>query len=193
MKVLVNLFGAPGSGKSTTAAGVFSRLKLMGVNAEYVPEVAKAMTWEGRAKSLSFQPYVFAKQMRDIERLKGQVDVVITDSPPLLSSFYATHYCLDHYPDSFHTFVMDCHTHLLQPSLNYWIRRVKPYNPAGRNQSEDEAVVLAQSMLTWLNTTGPSTLRPTTLDGDDSAIDRIVNWVRGYLRGAPVSSMARHE
>lgn len=42
MKMLVvNMFGAPGAGKSTGAAYIFSKLKMAGVNAELVTEFAK--------------------------------------------------------------------------------------------------------------------------------------------------------
>lgn len=39
--LLVNLFGGPGTGKSTTRAGLFNTLKLTGVNSEEVPEHAE--------------------------------------------------------------------------------------------------------------------------------------------------------
>lgn len=39
--LVVNLFGGPGSGKSTGAAYVFARLKMLGYNAELVTEFAK--------------------------------------------------------------------------------------------------------------------------------------------------------
>ena len=35
--LVVNLFGGPGSGKSTGAAYVFARLKMLGYNAELGP------------------------------------------------------------------------------------------------------------------------------------------------------------
>ena len=39
--LIVNLFGVPGAGKSTGAAYIFSRLKMLGVNAELVTEFPK--------------------------------------------------------------------------------------------------------------------------------------------------------
>lgn len=42
--LVVNLFGGPGSGKSTGAAYVFARLKMLGYNAELVTEFAKDKT-----------------------------------------------------------------------------------------------------------------------------------------------------
>lgn len=44
--IVVNLFGAPGAGKSTGAARIFSNLKMAGINAELVTEFAKDKVWE---------------------------------------------------------------------------------------------------------------------------------------------------
>ena len=41
-----SLFGAPGAGKSTGAAYIFSQLKMAGINAELVTEFAKDKVWE---------------------------------------------------------------------------------------------------------------------------------------------------
>ena len=50
--IVVNLFAGPGSGKSTTCAGVFAKLKLAGVNCEMALEYAKDKVWEERIKYL---------------------------------------------------------------------------------------------------------------------------------------------
>ena len=39
--LIINLFGAPGAGKSTGAAYIFSKLKMLGVNEEFNDLVAK--------------------------------------------------------------------------------------------------------------------------------------------------------
>ena len=44
--IVVNLAGAPGAGKSTGAAKIFSDLKMLGINCELVGEFAKDKTWE---------------------------------------------------------------------------------------------------------------------------------------------------
>ena len=44
-------------------------------------EFAKDLTWENRQNTLENQLYVFAEQHHRVNRLKKQVDVVITDSP----------------------------------------------------------------------------------------------------------------
>ena len=86
--LIINLFGGPGTGKSTTAAALFYKLKMMGINCELVTEFAKDITWEKNKKALACQPYVFGKQCYRIERCVDQVDVIITDSPLPLSILY---------------------------------------------------------------------------------------------------------
>ena len=85
--LVVNLFGAPGAGKSTGAAYIFSRLKLAGINAELVTEFAKDKVWEESKAVFQNQAYIFGKQYFRISRVQDKVDVVITDSPILLSPF----------------------------------------------------------------------------------------------------------
>lgn len=44
--LVINMFGGPCTGKSTTATAVFSLLKMHDVNIEYTSEFAKDLTWE---------------------------------------------------------------------------------------------------------------------------------------------------
>lgn len=134
--LIVNLFAGPGTGKSTTASGVFFELKSKGVNAELVTEYAKDLTWEQRHGALSVQPYVFGKQLMRLERLVGQVDVIVTDSPILLSAIYAS----EKYPEEFTTSVIKIFSSM--NNLNFMLRRKKIYNPIGRSQTLEEAIVI---------------------------------------------------
>lgn len=87
--IVVNLFGGPGCGKSTVAAGLFYKLKCDGFyDCELVTEVAKDIIWSGAPHQLANQPYVFGEQYFRLWRLIGKVDVIITDSPILLSVNY---------------------------------------------------------------------------------------------------------
>lgn len=140
--IVVNFFSGPGSGKSTTAAGVFSLLKLHGINCEYVPEFAKDLTWENRYKTLENQIYIFAKQQHRIWRLVGEVDVVITDAPLIQGLVY-----------------VDENTALTQivmeqanefDNLNFFLTRVKVYQPKGRAQTLEEAIELDSKIIALL-------------------------------------------
>lgn len=88
--LIVNLIGGPGSGKSSLRAGVFYDLKFRGIDCEEAPEVAKDMVWSKQFFTLGNQIKVFGEQHDRIFRLLGQVEVVITDSPLILTPIYDT-------------------------------------------------------------------------------------------------------
>ena len=43
--IVVNIFGGPSAGKSTTSAGIFYELKRQGIRCELVTEYAKSKVW----------------------------------------------------------------------------------------------------------------------------------------------------
>ena len=134
MKV-INFFGGPGCGKSTTAAGLFYKLKKAGINVELINEYAKDKVWEGHTNILEDQLYVFAKQLRKIRRLENKVDIVISDSPILLGAYYIKY---DKYKTpGLREMIID--THHQMESMNIFVHRTKPYNPIGRLGGEDSA------------------------------------------------------
>lgn len=143
--LIVNLYGAPGAGKSTGAAYIFSKLKMLGINAELVTEFAKDKVWEESKAVFQNQAYIFGKQYFRISRVDGKVDVVITDSPILLSAFYNNDPVLGKEFDAFVTKVSKSYD-----SINLFINRVKPYNPAGRFQTETESDKLAKDLRQFL-------------------------------------------
>lgn len=53
--IIVNIYGSPSAGKSTTAAGVFYELKRNGIRCELVTEYAKSKVWEESYKVLNDQ------------------------------------------------------------------------------------------------------------------------------------------
>ena len=61
---------------------------MAGVNAELVTEFAKDKVWEESKAVFQNQQYIFGKQYFRLTRLEGKVDVVVTDSPILLSAYY---------------------------------------------------------------------------------------------------------
>lgn len=142
--IVVNLFGGPGCGKSTGAAYVFSRLKEAGVNVELVTEFAKDLTWD-KSDALNDQLYVFANQFHRLYRCKRSgVDVAVTDSPLLLSNLYRDKHS-PFFAEPFTDYVEYCAS--VFDNINCFIRRVKPYNPCGRQQDEESARALDAKLL----------------------------------------------
>ena len=135
MKV-ISIWGGPGVGKSTTAAGLFYEMKKRGLNVELVQEYAKDAVWEKRHNILDDQIYIFAKQQRRIARLaEHDIDWVITDSPIPLGLVYLRPNTLS---SNFSNLVMEVFGGF--DNYNFLLSRNVEYSPVGRNQKTvDEA------------------------------------------------------
>lgn len=137
----MNLFAGPGAGKSTIAAGIFCALKQRGMNCELALEYAKEVLWEGRTQLLENQIYIFAKQLQRLKRLEGKVDVIITDSPLMLSVIYSQRNQLDRVSARGEVFrkLVDLTFRQFQ-NLDFYITRDEAfYDPQGRTQTAEEA------------------------------------------------------
>jgi predicted ATPase len=173
MTKYINLFGGPGTGKSTTAAALFVEMKKAGYKVELVTEVAKDFVWEDRSTTLSIQPYITIKQYRNLIRLKDKVDYVITDAPILLGCVYADLYA-SHLPASYKQFIVDLHKQELNPSVNIVLRRAFDYDSTGRYQTEKQAEGIDAAIVEVLQSSGSvwTPLNPKTM-----GIDYFMKWV----------------
>ena len=133
------LYGGPGSGKSTTAARVFSELKEQHYSVEHVSEYVKSWTYMNRAPKGFDQVYIFGKQLEYEHRfISNGVKNIISDSPTFLSGFYAHKYCLPGIAES----IWDlCKIYDREyPCYNIFLERGdKTYHQDGRYQTESEA------------------------------------------------------
>lgn len=154
-KKIICLWGGPGTGKSTTAAGLFYKLKKLGYNCEMNREYVKDWVWEGRNIKAGDQTYIFAKQSRkERQYMENGLDFIISDSPMALSIMYGRLY--DKYEQEHnacsamlkqhHSFCKD-HGYKVE---HIFLRRKKKYNPAGRLQTEDEAKAIDDQCLSLL-------------------------------------------
>lgn len=167
--IVVNLFGGPGSGKSTGAAYVYSRLKMSGINCELVTEVAKDYVWDESNPMLRDQLLVLANQFHRLRRLDGKVDVAITDSPVILSMIYTKNDRIWNNDRVFKTLCQLCSN--TWKSKNYLVKRWKPYSQVGRVETEAEAKQKDSEILDAMNTDG-SDYR--VIDGNSMGYEQIV-------------------
>ena len=90
--LIVNIYGGPGAGKSTTALQLVAELKKLGYHADYVSEVAKELVYakdfEHLDGTLKNQSKILSEQKRRLDIMLDNVDVVVTDSPLLLNTVY---------------------------------------------------------------------------------------------------------
>lgn len=168
--IIVNLFGGPGVSKSTTAAGIFSLLKLHGVDSELVTEFAKDLVWEERMKTIKNQTYIFGKQNHKLYRVNGVVDVVVTDSPLLLGLIYDKE-------ENEELRALIIKTFNSYNNMNFLLRRVKPFNPNGRLQTEEKAMELDSKIRTMIG----ANAEYITLNGKYDAINTITYIILNLL------------
>lgn len=142
--IVINLFGAPGAGKSTGAAYVYSRLKMLGLNVELVREYAKDKVWEENFTPLEpdNQAYVFGKQSYRLNTVAKGVDIIVTDAPLIHSILYNQSDLLG---DTFNQTVLQYAEKF--DNMNYLVVRSKPYNPKGRHQSQEESDAMVDTFL----------------------------------------------
>lgn len=172
--LVVNLWAGPGTGKSTNAALVFGKLKVAGIEAELVHEYAKDLTWEKRTEVLGRQTYVMAKQQHHIERVLGQVQVIVTDSPLPFGIIYKGD-----------DFTKGLEEHVIATWRRWWNLNVflqrdvdhHPYVESGRNQTLEEAQDLDGKIYELLERLDPhECLTVPILEGEETA-DLIVKSV----------------
>ena len=142
MTTVINLFGGPGTGKSTSAAYLFSQLKMRGHSAELVAEYAKTWAWQDRKIGDFDQFYLFGKQTHHESRLFGKVDWIVTDSPVLLCSVYARRYNTAEIADAMAEVVQAYYRRaeeLEHKHVDVRLQRSKPFDSRGRYENEEQA------------------------------------------------------
>lgn len=168
MTIVVNFFAGAGAGKTTLAWHTCAELKWQGINVEYVPEYVKAMVWEERSMVFKDQLYVLGKQNYAIKRLINKVNVVVTDSPIALSAYYN-----QPQDKAFNDMVFKVFNQY--HTLNFFVKRMKKYNPQGRFQTASQARTddeHIKNLLTFYN------IPFSTIEGKPESIPMIVDLIK---------------
>lgn len=170
---VVNFFGGPGIGKSTTAAELFARMKKKNYPVELIHEAAKDFKWEDWDHIFGEQDYIFAHQHRLIRRLtRHDIDYAVVDSSILLSLFYMP----DDFPQSFRPFVRDVFDSY--DNINIMLDRNPnlPYIQTGRNESEQQAIEIDEKVRQYFMDAGIPHHRIVAGDGAvEECMDLIVS------------------
>ena len=171
--LVVNLFGGPGTGKSTLMAAIFAKLKSKGYDCEMCPEFAKELVWENRLETFSDELYLFAKQNHRLFRLIGKVDIVITDRPLYLSIPYYNYYKGRN--QSYENLVKD--TFESYNNLNIFLERRKKFMQNGRNENEQESKEFDERFKDCLDKAG---YPYATFPGDIDYVEPICRCIEDY-------------
>jgi deoxyadenosine/deoxycytidine kinase len=146
MSKIINLFGGPGIGKSSIAAGLTYKLKKKHIKVDNPYEFPKQLAWDENHLAIRDQLYVLANQHRGIVKSFGKVDYIILDSPILLSLVYRNEYSGNTYPsnlygESFDNMVLDVFNQY--DNINIVLERTSgDYNVKERYQTIDQSLIL---------------------------------------------------
>lgn len=144
--IVLNLWGAPSSGKSTTAAGLFFLMKINKLKVELVTEFAKDLVWDRNEALFGNQIFIFAEQNRRLQRLLDHgVDFAILDSPLPLPAFYQP----KGYFSNFDSIVME--TYHSYNNLNYFLNRMGSFEKIGRRHNESDSIQIANDLRVFMN------------------------------------------
>lgn len=168
---VINIIGGPGCDKSLYSSAIVLKLHLMHKTVELVPEVAKALVWQGDTDALRNQYGIALLQYNMLAALDGQVQYLVTEGglPQLL-------YYNAHYPDNI------CDVEKTRKQILAWYHQFdhinvfaerdpdKPYIRAGRLQDETRARQIDAEMRNLLSAEG---IRYTLLPPDHR---KIIEW-----------------
>lgn len=169
--LIVNLIGGQGSGKSTTMAGIFEWLKWHNIDCEMCSEFAKELVWENRQDTFKDELYIFAKQNHRLFRCNGKVDVIVTDRPLIMSVAYNEVYGDKKNVEwnmAYENMVIE--TFSKYNNLNIFLNRVKPFNPNGRNETEEKA---KEFDIVFKELLDNSNINYYTFDGCEESVEEI--------------------
>ena len=169
--IVINLFGEPGSGKTTAMHGMIYKLRLLGYHCEMANEWIKDSVWDGSKYPFSDQIYVFSHQLKKLRQLRNKgIDFVVTDSPLCLSVVYGVESKLfeELVIQEFNTFT----------NVSYYLNRITPYDPIGRRHSSKSASYVGKIILDSLKIHNiPYSIHNSSEDGINAMVSEVVQLV----------------
>lgn len=145
MKV-INLFGSPGAGKSTTMLELTKDLKIMGLSVENTPEFFKELIMEESHKAeFGGQLHILSEQNRRLARLENKNEFAVTDCPLPLIGYYTP----DDYIPGFNHFVQNLYNRY--DNINYFIVRKHEFEKEKRIHSEEQSENISEELLNLMD------------------------------------------
>src|SRR5210317_373958 len=180
--IIINLFGGPGSGKSTVASGLFYTFKSKGITCDNPYEFPKQVAWEDNNSQITDQLYILANQHRGIVRSYGKVNYIILDSPLLLSSVYKTGYTGEYpakfYNDTFDKMVLELFNSY--ENINIFLDRAdRQFQQEGRFQSQTESLEYDEKIKKVLE---DNDIPYHNVKVGDNELRRIIEVIRSYIK-----------
>lgn len=174
---VINLIGAPSSGKSLCAGLIFAELKINKYVTEYVQEFAKTLVWKGETDTLCNQYYVSTEQYKLLKSVNGKVDYIVTDGALLLGLYYNKTYT-DNVSDL--TKTGNKILEYMSEFDNIYIfleRGPYDYEKEGRVHTYEQSLIIHRELKTLLNNLK---LEYKTFKSEKKSIDGMVKYITEF-------------
>jgi len=172
--LVINFFGGPGCGKSTTATKLFCAMKEAGLKVEYITEYAKDLVYAKDTFRLEDQIKVLGEQHHKQWILKEQVDFCIVDGPFLLGAIYAP----DEYFENFTPLVVE----MFKSYNNYNVfldRQGITFQEYGRMQNLSDASLIDEKIIHCLNDNEIDHIQTTAIEFSKN-MENILTFLSNY-------------
>jgi RecA/RadA recombinase len=151
--MIINIFGGPGTGKSTLALGLGFELKKQGFEAAVIIEEAKPYALAEDSIDAPTQLKIMAAQHANESKYYGLADFIITDSPLELQGFY---YWLRTGSNIYRELVAGLRMYCTEERRNFLLVRSHAHSQRGRFQTEEQAKHLDPKLAIWLKYLHPT-------------------------------------
>lgn len=164
---VINLFGAPGSGKSKIAQLIAGMSFKYGNNIQYVDEYAKKLCWEkSDKKRFENQVLITAEQYtKQLVLLENNIEYCVTDSPIIFGTLYSP----ENYFNTYNKLCFELFESFT--NYNFLIKRGDfDYESVGRNEDEASSDILHRQQTQLLINNNYDFTLITNLDALDTAM-----------------------
>lgn len=180
--LLVNLYGAPCSGKSVKMMQLTVAAKIRGVYCEMCAEVAKEYVVQHIRIDRDVQWEITREQVRRLSCFVGNVEAVVTDAPVQIGGFYARYHGYAGFGEMERDFDSLASKMKMRASrvVNVYMWRDHPYVEAGRLESEGEDAEIARRMWEYTREkhAGEIILEARSTENPDVLWDRVLSATR---------------
>src|SRR5258708_18747702 len=148
---LINLYGAPCSGKSVMMMRLGALAKTRGHFCEVCPEVAKEYVVRGITITGPIQRLITREQHRRLLHFINHVYYLITDAPLLIGGFYAEDHAYPEAPEIVAWAAAEQSSiQRVADVINVYVTRDHPFVEHGRYQDESNAQRIERDMLAFV-------------------------------------------
>ncbi len=148
--IIIDIYGGPGSGKSSTAKMLSGLINSLGYTSETPEEYPKYLIHKEDFKSLSNQIGIFSEHKLRIDSLLGKYDFIISDSPTLMQNIYIK----DVYGKKDYKLLRKLvkleHQKHNDRRISFFLNRKHNFKEIGRVQNEEQALEKSKQIKRYL-------------------------------------------